>query len=120
MRTRLLKLNVLLFTFTLLIFASREGLLESETIKEGMFTFWSNFDGPPIDIYVDNTYYGSISTFYSSNPGCEADGSVTVLLAPGIYDFEAIEQAGNTGTPKEWDGTIEIKADVCSTLGLSP
>ncbi len=120
MKLRKLKLNVLLLTISLLIFVSCEGLLESENLEEGMFTFWSNFDGPPIDIFVDNTYYGSINTFYSSNPGCEADGSVTVVLSPGIYDFEAIEQAGNTGTPKEWDGTIEIKADVCSTLGLSP
>ncbi len=120
MRTRILKLNVLLLTITLLIFASCEGLLESENLEEGMFTFWSNFDGPPIDIYVDNTYYGSINSFYPSNPGCEADGSVTVELTPGTYSFEAIEQVGNTGTPKEWDGTIEIKADFCSTLGLSP
>lgn len=114
------KFNLLLLTFTLLFFASCEGLLESEDLEEGMFTFWSNFDGPPIDIFVDNTYYGSIDTFYSSNPGCEAVGSVTIVLAPGNYNFEAIEQAGNTGTPKEWDGTIEVKANVCSTLGLSP
>jgi len=120
MKTRLIKLNVLLLTIPLLIFASCEGLLESEIPEEGMFTFWSNFDGPPIDIFVDNIYYGSINTFHSSNPGCEADGSVTLVLAPGTYNFEAIEQVGNSGTPKEWDGTIEIKADVCSTLGLSP
>ena len=120
MKTRILKLNVLLLTITLLIFTSCEGLLENEVLEEGMFTFWSNFDGPPIDIYVDDTYYGSINTFYSSNPGCEADGCVTLVLTPGIYNFEAVEQVGNTGTPKEWDGTIEIKADVCSMLGLSP
>ena len=83
MKTRILKLNVLLLTITLLIFASCEGLLESENLEEGIFTFWSNFDGPPIDIFVDNTYYGSINTFYSSNPGCEADGCVTLVLAPG-------------------------------------
>jgi hypothetical protein len=120
MRTRILKFNVLLLTITIMLFASCAGLLESENLEEGMFTFWSNFDGPPIDIFVDNTYYGSINTFYPSNPGCDADGCVTVLLGPGTYNFEAVEQSGNMGTPKEWDGTIEIKADVCSTLGLSP
>ena len=73
MRTRLFKINVLLLTVILLILASCEGLLENENFEEGMFTFWSNFDGPPIDIFVDNTYYGSIDSFYSSNPGCEAD-----------------------------------------------
>jgi len=103
-----------------LVISSCEGLLDEENQEEGKFTFWSNFDGPPIDITVDNTYYGTISTFYPSTPGCEADGCVTVALSPGIYNFEAIEQANNSGSQREWDGTIEIKTDVCSTLGLSP
>ena len=120
MKTRLFRFNVIWLAFAMLMVASCEGLLEEENLEEGLFTFWSNFDGPPIDVFVDNTFRGTISTFYSSNPGCEADGCVTVALAPGIYDFEAIEQMINAGTPKEWSGTIEIKADACGTLGLSP
>jgi len=116
---RLFRLNVLLLSLGLLV-VSCEGLLEDENLQEGRFTFWSNFDGPPIDIYVDNTFRGTITSFYPSNPGCEANGCVTVVLSPGIYSFEAVEQAGNAGTPKEWDGTIEVKADACSMLGLSP
>jgi hypothetical protein len=116
---KLFRLNIILISIALFI-SSCEGLLDEENNEQGKYSFWSNFDGPPIDIYVDNDFYGSISTFYASNPGCEADGCVTVTLPPGIYDFEAIEQPGNTGSQREWDGTIEIKANVCSTLGLSP
>ena len=117
---RLLRLNVIVVFSFALIFSSCDGLLDDESIQEGKYTFWSNFDGPPIDIYVNNNYYGSISTFYSSNPGCEADGCVTVTLNPGMYNFEAIEQANMNGSPREWSGTIEIKSGACGTLGLSP
>jgi len=116
---KLFRINVILILLSLFI-VSCEGLLDEENPAEGMYTFWSNFDGPPIDIFIDNVYYGTITTFYPSNPGCEADGCVTVVLAPGSYYFEAIEQAGNAGSQRDWDGTIEIKADVCNTLGLSP
>jgi hypothetical protein len=104
---------------TISFLATCDGLLE-ETTEKGKYTFWSNFDGPPIDIFVNNNYYGSISSFYPSNPGCEADGCVTVDLATGIYSFEAIEQPNNSGSQREWDGTIEIKPNQCGTLGLSP
>jgi hypothetical protein len=102
------------------IIVTCDSLLDDENQEEGKYTFWSNFDGPPIDILIENNYYGSISTFYSSNPGCEADGCVTVTLAAGTYNFEAIEQANNSGTQREWDGTIEIKPNICGSLGLSP
>ena len=114
-----LRLFILIFS-SLLLISSCEGLFDEENSEEGKFTFWSNFDGPPIDIFVNNVYYGSISTFYSSNPGCDADGCVTIVLAPGIYQFRAIEQPNNSGSQKEWDGTIEIKTNICSKLGLSP
>ena len=116
---RLLRFNIVLIS-SILFITSCEGLLDEENNEKGKFTFWSNFDGPPIDIFVDSDYYGSISTFYSSNPGCEADGCVTVILPPGIYDFQAIEQSNNSGSQREWDGTIEIKTNFCSSLGLSP
>lgn len=99
---------------------SCEGLLDDENPQEGKYTFWSNFDGPPIDVYVQNIYYGTISTFYPSDPGCDADGCVTVTLPAGSYSFEAIEQVNNGGSPREWDGTIEIKPNICGKLGLSP
>lgn len=116
---RSLRLSIVLLS-SILFITSCEGLLDEENNEQGKFTFWSNFDGPPIDIFVNNDFYGSISTFYSSTPGCEADGCVTVVLPPGIYDFYAIEQPNNSGSQREWDGTIEIKTNFCSSLGLSP
>jgi len=116
---KLFRLNIILLSIVLFI-SSCEGLLDEENNEKGKFTFWSNFDGPPIDIWVDNDFYGSISKFYSSNPNCEAEGCVTVTLPPGVYNFDAIEQPNNSGSQREWDGTIEVKANVCSTLGLSP
>ena len=116
---KLFKVNIVLIS-SILFITSCEGLLAEENSEQGKFTFWSNFDGPPIDIIVNNSYYGTISNFYPSNPGCEADGCVTVVLPTGTYAFEAIEQPNNSGSQKEWDGTIEVRANVCSTLGLSP
>ena len=116
---KLIRLIVIVIVLPSII-ASCDGLLDDENQEEGKYTFWSNFDGPPIDILIENNYYGSISSFYSSNPGCDADGCVTVALAVGIYNFEAIEQPNNSGTQREWDGTIEIKSNICGSLGLSP
>jgi hypothetical protein len=102
-----------------LIFYSCDTVLEDDLVNEGKYTFWSNFDGPPIDIFVDNIHYGTIDLFYPDNPGCEAEGCVTVTLPAGDYEFKAIEQFNSSGTPSEWNGTISIKANTCSTLGLS-
>lgn len=105
---------------TVLVLNSCDTLLEDDLINEGKYTFWSNFDGPPIDIYIDNIHYGTIELFYPDNPGCEAEGCVTVNLPVGDYDFNAVEQFNVSGTPSEWNGTISIKDNTCGTLGLSP
>jgi len=102
------------------VFYGCDSVLEEGLIEEGKYTFWSNFDGPPIDIFIDNIHYGTIELFYPDNPGCEAEGCVTVTLPVGDYDFEAIEQYNNSGTPSEWNGTISITDNTCGTLGLSP
>ena len=52
-----------------LVFYSGDTVLEEDLIEEGKYTFWSNFDGPPIDIFIDNIYYGTIELFYPDNPG---------------------------------------------------
>lgn len=104
---------------SMFILLSCEGLVD-ENEEEGRYTFWSNFDGPPIDVFVENNFYGTISSFYGSNPGCDAVGCVTVLLPTGIYSWNAVEQPNNSGSQKEWDGTLEIKPNSCGSLGLSP
>jgi hypothetical protein len=115
---RLFRLNIIIL-LVIGMLASCEGLVQ-ENEEEGKYMFWSNFDGPPIDIFVNNNFYGTISTFYSSTPDCDASGCVTVILPTGNYNFEAVEQANNSGSQRDWSGSFEIKPNVCGKLGLSP
>ena len=90
-----------------------------EIVEEGQFMIWSNFDGPPIDIFIDGKIYGTISQFYLTKPSCGSDGCVTITLSPGVYNFMAVEQSNN-GTPgNEWEGTINVEPNICKTLGLT-
>ena len=109
----------LYFLIINMFFISCDSVLE-EGIDEGKYMFWSNFDGPPIDIFIENIHYGTIELFYGSNPGCDADGCVTVILPVGVYEFTAIEQSNSSGNTNEWNGTFTIKSSTCGALGLSP
>jgi hypothetical protein len=90
-----------------------------EGVEYGSFMFWSNFDGPPIDIKIENSRAGTITAFYEESPACESSGCVTVELQPGTYNFEAVEQSNNGNTPREWSGTITVSVNVCKKLGLT-
>ena len=111
-------LLILIFAGTVLI-DSCEGFLD-DPVQYGSFMFWSNFDGPPIDITVENSSAGTITTFYEESPPCESSGCVTVELVPGTYNFEADEQSNNVNTPRQWSGTITVRENVCGKLGLTP
>jgi len=87
---------------------------------DGKMMFWSNFDGPPIEVYVDGKYSGSITAFFTDTPACETQGCVTVTTAPGTYVFHAEEQSGTGGSAKTWDGSITIRANGCGTKTLTP
>lgn len=97
---------------------SCEGFLD-EGLEYGSFMFWSNFDGPPIDISIENSAVGTITAFYEESPACESAGCVTVELGPGTYTYEAVEQSNNVNTPREWSGTITVRANFCGKLGLT-
>jgi hypothetical protein len=115
-----IRFTVVLIFSGLLILQSCEGIFDDDTIEIGSFMFWSNFDGPPIDIFIDGKFKGTISTFYEDPPGCDASGCVTFDMEPGTYDFQAIEQSNNVNNPREWNGTITISPNACRKLGLSP
>lgn len=118
---RALKILItLLFFSAILLLDSCDGLFQEEITADGKLTFWSNFDGPPIDIYIDNVMYGTITQYYKTSPGCEADGSVTVTLIPGTYNFFAVEKPNDGSTPRSWDGTKTVEAYQCTLIGLSP
>lgn len=114
------KLAVILLMTGMLFLDSCEGVLNDEVVDLGSFMFWSNFDGPPIDIYVEGQFKGTITTFYEESPACDASGCVTFDLEPGTYSFEATEQSNNNNTPREWNGSINIRANACTKLGLTP
>lgn len=110
-----------IFLFTALLFLeSCEGVLNDDVIDFGSFMFWSNFDGPPINIYIEGSFNGTITTFYEESPACDASGCVTFDMEQGTYTFEATEQSNNNNTPREWSGTITIRPNACSKLGLTP
>lgn len=115
-----IRLTVLLLLASVLFIESCEGLLNDESVELGSYMFWSNFDGPPIDIFIESKMYGSITSFYTESPGCNAAGCVTVDLEPGTYDFLAIEQTNLGNNPREWDGTFTISPNICGKLGLKP
>ena len=117
---RKLRLTIFLALTGIVIFQSCEGLLDDETAETGSFMLWSNFDGPPIDVFIEGNLKGTITAFYEEAPGCNAAGCVTFDLEPGTYDFQAMEQSNNVNNPREWSGTVTIRPNACGKLGLTP
>ena len=115
-----IKLPLIILLLGMLFVESCEGVLNEDMVDSGSFMFWSNFDGPPIDIYVEGSFNGTITAFYEEAPACEASGCVTFDMEPGTYAFEAMEQSNNNNNPREWSGTITIRANACTKLGLTP
>ncbi len=109
----------LFFIATILFTGGCEGILEEDVIEEGSYMFWSNFDGPPIDIYIDGRKYGSITGFYTEAPECGTSGCVTVTLEPGSYELYAVEQTINGPQPREWHDFFTIRLNACGKKGLS-
>lgn len=76
-------------------------------------TVWSDFSGAPISVYINSDYEGSITQYYSSNPGCNSSGCVNVtFVSTGKYSYSASD-----GTHK-WSGTGTISGS-CNTLNLT-
>ena len=115
---KFLRLNLILLS-AIFLFYGCEGLLEEDIIQEGSYMFWSNFDGPPIEVYIEGRMYGTITTFYSESPGCGSSGCVTITLEPGTYEMFAIEQSDGGNTPREWNDIFTIRPDVCGKKGLT-
>ena len=115
---KLFKINLLCISILLSV-NSCEGLLEEDIIEEGSYMFWSNFDGPRIDVFIEGNYFGTITQFYNTSPGCNADGCVTVTLEPGTYEMYAIEQTMSGITPREWNDVFTIRPNACGKKGLT-
>lgn len=89
--------------------------IKSITVKAayGTATIWtSNSNVSPINVYIDNTFAGTITSSYSIVPACGSIGCVTANLKVGTHIV-----SGSDGN-YTWSGTINILRDGCSTLVL--
>lgn len=84
---------------------------EEEMIPEieNQIVFWSDFQGPPIEVSVSGNVVGSITAISTDAPGCGSSGNVTLTLNPGNYSFSAQE---NSDPFRTWSGNFEIENDV--------
>jgi len=78
----------------------------------GKVSFWSNSQKGKIYIVVEEQFIGIIEHYFSSAPSCQNSGTITYENKPGTYDYAA------TNGTNTWQGTITIKANGCSTMGL--
>lgn len=83
----------------------------------GQIVFFTNF-GSIIKIYINNTYYGSLTKYLpSGTPSCNTDGLVTITLPQGAYSFTA--QEDKFLFPLKWAGTINVVNGQCKAQQLT-
>lgn len=64
------------------------------------FMFWnSNSSSGTISVYLDGSYVGGISSYYTSAPPCGASGAVTVTTSSGSHTVSATWSNGGTYGP---------------------
>ena len=114
--TFLLTISIL---FPLSLFESCEAGLGDDMLSDGKKMFWSDFDGVNIDVYIDNSFEGTIDQFFNSTPDCGSDGCVTITRSPGTYHFHAEEQNGPGSNNRSWDRDITINAGTCGAIALT-
>lgn len=84
-------------------------------VRPGKISFWSSLKrGGPISVYIEDTYIGEISSYFSEGtPNCGQNGTLVFEYKPGTYKFRA------SNSNLTWKGTITITADICKLQGLS-
>lgn len=77
-----------------------------EPSANNQVVFWSNFQGPPIQVKIEGGVVGTITAVGSTSPSCDSSGNVTRSLSPRTYSFSAKETSSPNRT---WSGTFTIK-----------
>ncbi|WP_276135159.1 hypothetical protein [Polluticoccus soli] len=80
----------------------------------GTAMFWSNFQGSPISVYINGSYAGQITQYYSSSPSCGATGCVTKQYSSTTTLSYTAEDDDHS-----WDGTLSVTSGcnkMCLTL----
>ncbi len=78
----------------------------------GQLMFWTDFDGPEIDIFVDGSYKGSINQKYTSTPSCNGSNTLTVTLEEGVYKVTGQQDGGNL----TWEGNLTVQVEQCTSI----
>ena len=73
----------------------------------GTIMFWSNQYGSNINVTVDGTKTGSITTYQASNtlsdpPACNTSGTYDVTLTTGSHTYTATDGSHN------WSGSVTV------------
>jgi len=74
--------------------------------------------GSTIYVYVDDSYAGSISTYYSNEPSCSSSGAVTVNVTPGYHTIKAWCSVGNTSCTNWTSAQYYVPEGTCFKLQL--
>ncbi len=69
--------------------------------------------GTTISVYVNGSYVGGLSTYYTSEPSCGASGAITKTYSPGTYSVSAT--CGTNTWPAK---SIQVYAGGCSKFYL--
>lgn len=77
-------------------------------------TFWSNFSGSPISVYIGGSYAGSITKYFSSStPSCGETGCVSkTYSSPTTISYTAEDDDHN------WSGSVSVTA-ACNKMCLT-
>lgn len=66
------------------------------------YVFWSDFNGPPIKVWVDDVYQGKVTSVLTDSPNCNSSGNVTFQTSNSSHSFYAEEEDGT----HYWSGTL--------------
>ncbi|WP_421829939.1 PKD domain-containing protein [Larkinella sp.] len=91
-----------------------KGVVITEFPTIGSVIFWTNgSDGSDIEVYVDNTMQGLVTSAQSKTPACGVDGSVTFFQTDGTYNFYAKSKT------RSWSGVVTVKNGECRSKLLA-
>ena len=85
--------------------------------QNGSIIFWlkANYNLGTIDVYIDNSFVGTITSYYSNgNPQCGSQGCVTKSLTTGQHSFSAVSQSG-----AHWNNNFEVSSGTCKPYELT-
>ena len=99
---KLLILALISFAF---FSCEEEEPIDTDFNAQQKIVFWSDFEGPPIDVYVNDSFKGTITAVGSSAPNCESNGNVTMDV--GNHN-SIILYAEEQQTGRVWESAITI------------